>query len=55
VDVSAGRLWVVSFSSGDSGSPPLVQIVTCVACRLFFITSKNAELKVMAILKNSIL
>jgi len=41
VDVSAGRLWVVSCSSGDSGSPPLVQIVTCVACRFLFIAGKK--------------
>ena len=38
------RWWVVHFSSGnsDSGSPSLVQILTNTACRLLFITDKNA-------------
>ena len=57
VDVSTVKQWVAHFSSGDSTSRSslLVQVFTSVACRLFFITSKNAELKVMAILKNNIL
>ena len=44
VDVSTVRCWVLCFCSGDSdsGSPPLVQIVMSVACRLFFITGESA-------------
>ena len=44
VNVNIVRLWVVHFSSGDSdsGSPPLVQILTSVARRLLFIPGKNA-------------
>ena len=34
--------WVVHFNSGDSGSPPLVQIFTSTAWRLLFITGENA-------------
>lgn len=36
VDMRTARCWVVHFSSGDSnnGSPPLVQVVTSIACRL---------------------
>ena len=41
VDVSTVRQWVVCFSSSDSGSPLLVQVVTSAACRLF-ISGKNA-------------
>ena len=34
---------MVCFSSGDSGSPLLVQIVTSMARRLLFITGENVE------------
>jgi len=36
------RQWVVHFSSGDSGSPLLVQIATGMTLRLLFITGKKA-------------
>ena len=38
------RWWVVCFSSfnSDSGSPLLLQIFTCGACRFLFITCENA-------------
>ena len=41
------------FSSGNSvsGSPPLVQIVTSAACRLSFIASVIAQLKVVTVEK----
>ena len=57
VDVSAVRQWVVCFSSDNinSGSPPLVQIVTSAACRLLFIAGKNAQLMVVIMWKNSVL
>ena len=42
VSVSAVKRWVVSYSSGDSGSPPLVQIFTSMACRLLSLAGKNA-------------
>ena len=42
VEVSTVRQWVVHFSSGDSGSPPLVQIFTSMACRLLFIAGKKS-------------
>ena len=53
MDVSAIRQWVVHFSCSDSnrGSPPLGQIVTRAACRLFFIAGKNALLMVVSMLK----
>ena len=44
VDVSTVRQWVVRFSSGDSGSPLLVQTAfsfTSTACRLLFIAGEN--------------
>ena len=49
------RLWVVCFSSGGggSGSPPLVQSFTSVACRLLFIADENAHLMVVTMLKNA--
>ena len=55
VDVSTVRLWVVCFSSSnsDSGSLPLVQIFTSAACRLLFITGKNAQLTMVTVLKDS--
>ena len=40
VDVSTVRWWVVCFSSGDSGSPPLMQIFTGMARRLLIIMAK---------------
>jgi len=45
------------FSSGDSnnGPPPLVQAFLSVVCRLFFIAGENAQLMVVAVLKNSAL
>ena len=54
VDVSTVRWWVVCFSSGDSnsGSPPLVQIFKCTACRLTFIAGKNVQLMIVTALKN---
>ena len=57
MDVSAVRQWVVCFSSGDSnsGSPMLVQTLTSMACRLLFITGKNAQLMVVTVLKNRVL
>jgi len=53
VDVSTVRQWVVRFSSGDTGPPPLVQIFMSVACRLLFIASDDAQLMVMIMLKSS--
>ena len=37
------RWWVVHFSSGDSGSPLLVQVVTSMACGLLFIAVDHVE------------
>jgi len=54
VGVRTLREWVVRFSSGNSGSPPLVQTFTNAACRLLFITGENAQLMVTAMLKNSV-
>ena len=51
----AVRQGVLHFSSGDSGSPLLVQIVTRAACRLLLITGGNAELVVVTVLKRSVL
>ena len=55
VDVSTKRQGVVHFSSGNGGSPPLVQTFMSTACRLLFITGENAELMVVTLLKNSVL
>ena len=55
VGVSTVKWWVVHFSSGDSGSFPLVQIAPSVACRLLFFVGKNAQLMVMTILKSRVL
>ena len=44
VDVSTVRQWVTHSSSGNSGSPLLVQIFMKVAQRLLFIAGKNAQL-----------
>ena len=54
-DVSTVRQWMVRFSSGDSGSPPLVHIFTSTACRLWFITDKNTWQMVVTVLKKSVL
>jgi len=56
VDVSIVRRWVACFSSGDSdsGSPPVTQIATNVACRTFT-AGKNAQPMVVTTLKNSVL
>jgi len=55
VDESTVRQWVVCFSSGNNGSPQLVQIFTSVLSRLLFITGENAKLVVMTTLKYSVL
>ena len=52
---STMRQWVLCFSSGNSGSPLLVQILGSTACRLLLITSKNAQLMVDTVLKNRVL
>ena len=49
--LSTVRWWVVHFSSGDSGSSPLVQFTLSTACRLLFIADKNAELMVVTLKK----
>jgi len=40
VDASTERQWLVLFSSGDDGSPLLVQANA--ACKILFITAENA-------------
>ena len=40
-DQTVGVSTVRHFSSGDSGSPPLVQIFVSTACRLSFIAEKK--------------
>ena len=47
--------WVLHFSTGNSGSPPLVQIFTSMLCRLLFIVGENAQLTVVTMLENSVL
>jgi len=42
VDVSTVRRWMMHFSSGDSGSLPLVQIFESMAYRLLFFAGDNA-------------
>jgi len=54
-DVSTVRQWMVRFSSGDSGSPPLVQMFMSTECRLLFTAAENAQLIVVTMLKNSVL
>ena len=49
------RQWVMCFSSGDSGSPLLVQIFTSAACRLLFAAGKNTQLMMVTMLKSSVL
>ena len=51
VDMSRVRWCVVHFSSGNSGSPLLLQIFMSTACRLLYIASENAELMVVTVLK----
>jgi len=41
----------VYFSSGNSGSPLLMQVFTSTACRLLFITGNNAQLMVVTVEK----
>jgi len=41
VDVSAMKRWVVHLISGDSGSPPLVQLFMSVECRHLFPVGKK--------------
>jgi len=55
VDVSTVWQWVVRFSSGDSGSHPLVQIFTSMGCRLLFVAGEIAQLLVVSMLKKSAL
>ena len=51
-DVDTRRRLVVCFSSGNSGSPLLAQIDTSAACRLLFITGKNAPIRAVTIEKH---
>ena len=53
VDVSTVRKWVVHFSSGNSGSPLLVQVLISMTCRLLFIS--GSQLMVVTTLKNRFL
>ena len=55
VNVNTLKWWMVYLSSGDSGSPPLMQIFMSMACRVLFIADENAELMVVTELKNSVL
>ena len=55
MDMSTVRQWMVHFSSGDSGSPLLVQMLTGLTCRLLLISGANAYLMVMTVLKSSVL
>lgn len=55
MDDSTVRGWVVHFSRGDSGSPPLVQTFVRAACRLLFITAENGQPVVGTVLKTSVL
>ena len=51
VDVSTVRQWAVHFSSGNSGSPLLVQMFTSATCRLWVTTGENEHLMVTTMLK----
>lgn len=44
VIVCTVKRWVMHFSSDESGSPLLVQMLSSVACRLLFVAGKNAQL-----------
>jgi len=48
-DVDTRRRLVVGFSSGNSGSPLLVQIDMSAVCRFLFITGKNAPIPAVTI------
>ena len=52
VDVSTARQRVPCLSSGDSGSPLLVQTVMGVACRLLFVADENAQPMVVTMLES---
>ena len=43
VVVSTVKQWAVHSGSSDSGSPPLVQLVTGTTCRLLFTTGKKCK------------
>ena len=47
---------MVHFSSrdSDSGSPPLLQVITSVTCRLFMV-GENVVLVVVTVFKNAVL
>ena len=53
--VSTVKQWAVHSGSSDSGSPPLVQLVTGTTCRLLFTAGKNAKLVVVTMLENNVL
>jgi len=55
VVVSTVKQWAVHSGSSDSGSPPLVQLVTGTTCRLLFTAGKNAKLVVVTMLENNVL
>jgi len=44
-----------SYQLQNSGSPPLVQIIMSVTCRLLFLVGENTELLVVTTLKKSVL
>ena len=46
---------MVCFSSGDSGSPTLVQVFMNTAHGILFIAGENADLMVVAVLENIVL
>ena len=50
-DMSTVRRWVLCFSRGNCGSLPLMQTVTSAACKLLFITGKNAQVMAVTMLK----
>jgi len=47
------RQWVVYSSSGDSESPPLLQIFMSLVRMLLFIAGENAQLLVVTTLKKN--
>jgi len=55
VDVSTVRVIHFSSSDRDSGSSPMIKTFMTAACRLLFITGKNAQLMVVTVLKNRVL
>jgi len=40
---------------GGCGSPPIAKVLTSTACKLFFITGKDAKLIVVTVLNNSVI